>query len=222
MRSKNLLLPSLISQRARENPDRVFLQEVDGSTFTYREYDDSILRWAEAFRRIGIAQGDHVFTMLPTSAAASCAWLGLAWLRAIEAPCNTAYRGRSLGYLIDNSGAKADCDCRPVSRSIGRGGRCPRERADDCRCGVGSRPTSILPCRVVEEQDFLAGVEPAVELPGPEHSDVGRSSTRVGPPVPPKVWSLLGGSFIRRQSRTFSLDDYTDTDSGYLPFPCTT
>ncbi len=218
MRDKNLLLPSLISRRARGNPDRVFLQEVDGESFTYREYDDAILRWAEALRQIGVTPGDHVVTMLPTSAAASCAWLGLAWLRAIEAPCNTAYRGRSLGYLIENSQAKAVVIAdRFLARLPEVAGALENVHTVVV---VGSDHDDVdLPCRVVEEKDFFAGIEPAVDLAGPEHSDVcalvytsGTTGASKGVLSP---WAQVYAQAIT----TFSLEDYNDTDVAYLPYP---
>ncbi len=106
MRDARLVLTSLISDWASQTPDRVFMQEVGGSSLTYQQYDETIRRWAEAYRRLRVAPGDRVVTMLPASIKASCAWLGLAWLRAVEVPCNTSYRGRMLSYLAGQSGAK--------------------------------------------------------------------------------------------------------------------
>src|SRR5262249_37196363 len=98
-------LPVMIAERARQHPDHVFIEEVDGLSLTYAAYDDLIRRWAAAYQRIGVEAGDRVVTMLPSSVTASCAWVGLAWLRAVEVPCNTEYRGRMLGYLVSNAGA---------------------------------------------------------------------------------------------------------------------
>ena len=51
----------------------------------------------------GIAAGDHVATMIPNSAEAYLAWLGLAWLRAVEVPLNNGYQGRMLQYTLSQS-----------------------------------------------------------------------------------------------------------------------
>jgi acyl-CoA synthetase (AMP-forming)/AMP-acid ligase II len=53
MRDARLVLTSLISDWASQTPDRVFMQEVGGSSLTYRQYDETIRRWAEAYRRLG-------------------------------------------------------------------------------------------------------------------------------------------------------------------------
>jgi crotonobetaine/carnitine-CoA ligase len=64
-----------------------------------------VRRWADAFRGLGVEAGDTVLTMLPNSFEAYFAWLGLGWLRAIEVPVNTMYRGQMLQYIVENTEA---------------------------------------------------------------------------------------------------------------------
>ena len=64
------------------------------------------MRWAAAYRRAGVTAGDHVASMVVHSFASYSVWLGLSWLKAVEVPANTGYRGNMLTYLIENSEAR--------------------------------------------------------------------------------------------------------------------
>ena len=94
-------LPQLLARRAAESPDHVFLCDVRGVERTYAQFHEEALRWAAAFRNHGVTAGDNVVTMLPHSEMCLLAWIGLSWLRAVEAPINHAYKGRMLSYAID-------------------------------------------------------------------------------------------------------------------------
>jgi crotonobetaine/carnitine-CoA ligase len=96
-------LPAAIQDWAEREPDRPFLWSADGTMRTYRQVHEAALRWAGAFRRIGVAPGDNVAAMVRTSIAASEQWLGLAWLRAVQTGVNTDFRGNSLVYVLANS-----------------------------------------------------------------------------------------------------------------------
>ncbi|AHK36177.1 dicarboxylate-CoA ligase PimA [Rhodococcus opacus PD630] len=99
-------LPSLVAHRAVTSPNSIFVEHADdGGSLTYLQVDALAKRWAYAMARQGIHAGDTVLTMLPPSFDAIAAWLGAAWLKAIEVPINTAYRGRMLNHVIDDSQA---------------------------------------------------------------------------------------------------------------------
>ncbi|MET0703160.1 MAG: AMP-binding protein [Mycobacterium sp.] len=99
-------LPGLIALHAKRNPDRVFLEHVDGGAMTYRQVHDQALCWAEGFERIGVRAAELVGLMMPAGLDAFCAWLGLAWLRAIPVPINTLLRGRTLEHVLVDSTIK--------------------------------------------------------------------------------------------------------------------
>ena len=218
MKDRSLVLPTLISARARQNPDRTFVEEVGGSSLTYAEFDAANLRWAAAYRRVGVAAGDRVVTMLPSSVPASSAWLGLAWLRAIEVPCNNAYRGRMLGYLIAN----AEADTIVIAdRYLDR----IPEVADDLArvrtiVVVGTDHDDVdVPCRLLHLDEFLDGVTPASDLPGPEPSDIcamlytsGTTGNSKGVLMP---WAQLYSQAIG----FLPLEDFDEDDSWYMPYP---
>ena len=102
---REYVLPHLIAKLADDDPNRTFYQQVDGPEFTHAQFHNGNLIWAEAFRRAGIEAGRNVAVMMPTNVDAYHAWMGLAWLRAIEVPLNTMFRGRMLAYIVDNCDA---------------------------------------------------------------------------------------------------------------------
>lgn len=99
-------LPAAIRGWAERDPDRPFLHEVGGVSHTYGQVHQAALRWADGFRRVGVHSGDNVAAMVPTSILAEEQWLGLGWLRAVHTGVNTAFRGNSLAYIINQSGAR--------------------------------------------------------------------------------------------------------------------
>jgi crotonobetaine/carnitine-CoA ligase len=87
------LMPQMLATRAVDNPNGVALKKNDGSVLTWETaYQDS-LRVASALERIGVVRGQPVITIFNNGLEAYCSWLGCAWLGAIEAPINTAYKG---------------------------------------------------------------------------------------------------------------------------------
>ena len=88
MLARHDVLPHLIAERAAATPERVALECVDGTRRTYRELHECNLRWAAAYRRAGVAAGDHVASMVVHSFDSYSVWLGLSWLRAVEVPAN--------------------------------------------------------------------------------------------------------------------------------------
>jgi crotonobetaine/carnitine-CoA ligase len=101
MLDRTCLAPHAVARWAESSPDAVALQHVDGNTLTYRELDAEGRRWGAAFAASGIAEGDHVATMLPNDFDSHCTLLGLSWLRAVEVPINVALTGRLLRYSLD-------------------------------------------------------------------------------------------------------------------------
>jgi carnitine-CoA ligase len=102
----NKTVPALIAQRAAENPERIFIQEVGGRAVTYAAFHTEALKWAALFAELDVREGATVLTMLSPSVDAYAIWMGLSWVRAIEVPCNTDYQERMLAYLCSNSGAR--------------------------------------------------------------------------------------------------------------------
>jgi carnitine-CoA ligase len=164
--------PGLLSERAEATPDAVYLQNAkDGSTITFAEADRCARTWAYALRGHGVERGHTVLTMLQPGLDAIAAWLGTAWLGAIEVPINTAYRGRMLRYIVDDSDARTlvvHADYFPtVVESLGD------ELSFDAVVIVGDdSSTAALPTtakNVLRAASFLAGATESLLDPPRQH-----------------------------------------------------
>lgn len=98
-------LPLALAQAAEALPDQAFFQMVDDRVWTFGEMHAHALDWARTLSAVGVQPTAHVATLLPTSADAVGIWLGLGWLRALEAPINLEYRGRILSQVLSYSEA---------------------------------------------------------------------------------------------------------------------
>ncbi len=148
-------LPGAIQGWAEREPDRPFLRDVHGNARSYGQFHEAVLRWADAFRRAGIAPGDNVPTMVKTTISAEEHWLGLGWLRAVQTGINTDFRGRMLEYILT--------DCQAV-RMI-----CAQEFLDlvgEIARGVERLELVIVPDARPEElpPDFPVPLVTATEL----------------------------------------------------------
>ena len=90
-----------------------FLQLLDGSTISHRDFLATTAQLANVMSRLGLKTGDRVAAQVEKSPQAlalyaACAQAGLVFL-----PLNTAYTVDELSYFIDNSGAALIvCDSR--------------------------------------------------------------------------------------------------------------
>ncbi len=173
MLDRDLVLSHLLARRAEREPDVLAMQDVEGREVTCRELHETVLRWADAYRRLGIRPDEHVVTMLPNSFEAFYAWLGLTWQGATEVPANTMYRGEMLRYLVRNSDAEVVViserylpQLAEVAADLGKVRTVvvpdlgPGTRAD-----AGGLP-------LVDGESFFAGAEPATDFAGPDYWDV--------------------------------------------------
>ena len=94
------LLKTLI-ERAESAPNDIYVIDIDDRTLSYGEALGQIAVWAGAYRRFGIAAGEHVVTMQLNTMESMLGWLGLATLRAVEAPINIDYRGALLTHALN-------------------------------------------------------------------------------------------------------------------------
>ena len=149
-----------------------------GAALTYRDLHEQALRWAAAYQRLGVRAGTHVATMIPNSAEAYIAWLGLGWLRAIEVPLNNGYTGKMLQYTLSQSDSTMlVIHRRFVDRLASIAAELPQlERVVVLDDPVGDEPVEFdiatLPFATSTQSEFLAGVAPAVGLDGPEYRDI--------------------------------------------------
>jgi len=89
-----------LADRAGSDPDRIFMDFVDGPSLTYGAAHDLAQRVAGGLLAEGIGPGDRVVVMLPNGPEAITAWLALGHLGAVEVCLNTAYRGQPLTHAL--------------------------------------------------------------------------------------------------------------------------
>jgi crotonobetaine/carnitine-CoA ligase len=170
MLDRDLVLPHLIGKHAQESPEKKFIQQVDGPELTYAEFHERNLLWADAYSRLGIVAGQNVATLVPGNIAAYHAWLGLAWIRAVEVPMNTMYRGRMLSYIIDN------CDAETLVIGVDFLDRLAEIAGDLPKLKTIVVPDADevsvdVPFRTVTKGEFFADAKPQ-PVDGPLYNDV--------------------------------------------------
>jgi crotonobetaine/carnitine-CoA ligase len=94
----------LLEKQAERYPDKIYLYFEEEST-TYQNFNLTINRVANAFKRMGIAKGDRVAIMLPNSPEFLYTWMGLAKIGAVEVPINTGLTEAEVEYILHHSEA---------------------------------------------------------------------------------------------------------------------
>jgi crotonobetaine/carnitine-CoA ligase len=187
-----MLAPHAVARWAKLHPERVALRHLDGHTFTYAQLDTVLKRWAAAFRRAGIAAGDHVATLVPNDFDAIFSWLGMSWLRAVEVPLNSGLVGDLLAYGLNKSEAKAIVIAERFLDRLDALGDLPSLSKVIVIDGE-KRSRRSLPC--LSRAEFLDGVEPATDLEGPTYRDIGAllfTSGTTGPSKAVRVpWATI-------------------------------
>lgn len=217
MPDASTMLPQLIGRRAAEDPDRVFIEEVDGGALTYGELHTSALRWAGAYRRAGVRHGDRVLTMLPLNLVFYCSTIGLAWVGGIEAPINTDYRGPLLLHAVRTAEPTVivtHADNLPHLTALAE----ELGELDPLIVVLGATDAPAVPGgRVVTVDDFLDGAEPPADLEGPQPWDVASIMYTSGTTGPSKGVLMPWGQLYQIATKPYPFDDFTPDDAYYLP-----
>jgi len=103
---RDWIFSAVLAYRARWAPDRPFLQYATEAPLTYGEVDRRVNRLAGGLRALGVAPGDRVLVMLPTSIEFLLVWWAANRIGAIEVSVNNAYKGYFLEHLVNNSGGR--------------------------------------------------------------------------------------------------------------------
>jgi crotonobetaine/carnitine-CoA ligase len=214
---RHLVLPHRLADLAAERPDLPAMIDVGGRSLTWARFHDANLRWAAAYRAAGVGAGDTVVTMLPNSFEAYHAWIGAAWLRAIEVPANNMYRGHMLQYLLNDSDATVLVIAeRFVDRLELVAGDVAHLRTVVVPDASGPLPE--LPFEVVRGDELLASVEPADDLAGPEVWDTAALIYTSGTTGPSKGVVVPWGELF--QSPMILPDDFVEPgDPYYTMYP---
>lgn len=169
-------LPVIIARRAAEQPDDTAIVSLStDEELTWRDVDRECRRWASALKRLSVEAGEYVVTLMPNLPEAMFAWLGTAWLRAIEVPVNTEYRGEWLTHAVNTSHARIIVTSRRFTSTLALVADALEHvhivlvydaKPGDDDHGLSSR------FHVVTGEEIFAGVEPAEGLPEPQPWDL--------------------------------------------------
>jgi crotonobetaine/carnitine-CoA ligase len=96
----------LLDRWAAERGDAVYVIFDSERRYTYRELRDRVISAAVGLARLGVRQGDHVLAWQPTGPQMLATYYAINYLGAVFVPINTAYRGRLLEHVIENSDAR--------------------------------------------------------------------------------------------------------------------
>jgi carnitine-CoA ligase len=99
---------SLIDARASHRGDAVFLcwepLKGEGRSWTYREFADTLRRFAAGLQARGVAPGQRVLVHLDNSPESIIAWLGCAYAGAVAVTTNTKSTADDIAYFARHSG----------------------------------------------------------------------------------------------------------------------
>ncbi|MCE9650137.1 MAG: AMP-binding protein [Parvibaculum sp.] len=95
-----------LDRQADERLGETYVVFGDGTRWSFAETRDKTVARAAALQALGVAQGDHVAAWLPNGAEALLTFFAVNYLGAVFVPINTAYVGRILEHVIENSDAE--------------------------------------------------------------------------------------------------------------------
>jgi len=94
----------LLEKQAQKYSDKVFLYFED-QRITYQDFNLTVNRVANAFKRMGVGKGERVAIMLPNSPAFLYTWMGLSKIGAVEVPINIGFTDVEVKYILQHSEA---------------------------------------------------------------------------------------------------------------------
>jgi carnitine-CoA ligase len=99
-------VPAVLRHQAETAPDRPFLHVIGEGQVTRLAAYHQVRRIAGGLQSFGVAHGDAVAVMSPTSLPAIQSWLGINLLGAIEVNVNGAYKGLTLEHALNTVAAE--------------------------------------------------------------------------------------------------------------------
>lgn len=101
-------LPAFCAAQAKRYGEAIALDYFqDGVQLTYVALHQRSNRVAENLLKRGYRKGAHIAVMLPNGPASVLIWFAIMKIGAVIVPVNTAYRGKELDYILNQSDAQA-------------------------------------------------------------------------------------------------------------------
>jgi malonyl-CoA/methylmalonyl-CoA synthetase len=98
-------------------PERVFLEDEGGATYTYADLDRETARIAGLLSRLGISRGARVAAQIDKSPEGVFLYLGVLRAGFCFLPLNTAYQEAELAYFLSNAEPELVI-CRPEASAL--------------------------------------------------------------------------------------------------------
>ena len=95
----------LLQKFAKQKPGEQFAVFEDGETWSFGEVHDKVRQLAAGLASTGITRGDHVAVWMFDGKEAILTFFAINYLGAVFVPFNTAYKGKVLEHVLDNSDA---------------------------------------------------------------------------------------------------------------------
>ncbi|MDF2234119.1 AMP-binding protein [Albimonas sp. CAU 1670] len=102
---EQVIIRDLIDRHAAEQPAKTYAVFPDMSEWTYAQMKAQVVQTAIGLQRLGVKQGEHVLVWLPNGPDILRVWYALAYIGAVFVPINTAYKGKLLEHVVENSDA---------------------------------------------------------------------------------------------------------------------
>ena len=97
-------ISELLDLQARKFQDKVFLYFED-LKLSYHDFNESVNRVANGFKKLGVEKGEMVAIMLPNMPEFLYSWFGLNRIGAIEVPINIKFKEPEMEYILHHSDA---------------------------------------------------------------------------------------------------------------------
>jgi len=98
-------MPAVLEKTARKYPDHTALIFKDAK-LTFRQYNETVDRFAAALQGLGVKKGDRVAIHLPNCPQFPIAYYAVLRIGGIVVPCNPIYTAREMRHQLSDSGAE--------------------------------------------------------------------------------------------------------------------